>query len=39
MLPGGLQERHARLLRWLLISGWLALISEHVMLIGSLLGD
>ncbi|MCX5952814.1 MAG: 4Fe-4S binding protein [Cyanobacteria bacterium] len=26
MLPGGLQERHARLLRWLLISGWLALI-------------
>lgn len=26
MLSGGLQERHARLLRWLLISGWLALI-------------
>ena len=26
MLPGGLQERHARLLRWLLIIGWLALI-------------
>jgi hypothetical protein len=26
MLLGGLQERHARLLRWLLISGWLALI-------------
>ena len=26
MLPGGLQERHARLLRWLLIGCWLALI-------------
>jgi hypothetical protein len=26
MLSGGLQERHARLLRWLLIGGWLALI-------------
>jgi hypothetical protein len=28
MLPGGLQERHARLLRWLLITGWLALIAS-----------
>ena len=26
MPSGRLQERHARLLRWLLISGWLALI-------------